>query len=204
MERRPIKTRSRAWAHRVSGMLIRAGLTPNQVSLLGVVFGLGAGALLVWRAARPLWLIIAAGCIQLRLLCNMLDGLMAIEGEHKSPTGDLFNELPDRAEDAAILVGAGYAVQCPTLGWAAALAAVLTAYVRAFGGALGKPQDFCGPIAKPQRMFVVTLGCLGAAVEVLLDRQPALLRWALLLALAGTIITVGRRTLRLARALEAK
>jgi phosphatidylglycerophosphate synthase len=204
MERRPIKTRSRNWAHQLSAALIRTGRTPNQVSLLGIVFGLAAGALLLRWASLPFCLLIAAACIQLRLLCNMLDGLMAVEGGRKSPTGDLFNELPDRIEDIAILVGAGYAARCPALGWAAALAAVVTAYVRAFGGALGQPQDFCGPMAKPHRMFVVTLGCLGTAIELWLGRQPIALSVALIIVLAGAILTAARRTLHLARAVETK
>lgn len=41
------------------------------------------------------------------------------------------------------------------LGLSAALAALLTAYVRAEGKALGAPQQYCGPMAKPQRMLVV-------------------------------------------------
>jgi phosphatidylglycerophosphate synthase len=59
--------------------------------------------------------------IQLRLLCNLLDGMVAIEGGFKTKTGEIFNELPDRLSDALILIGAAYSV--PTvaathdLGW---------------------------------------------------------------------------------------
>jgi len=45
------------------------------------------------------------------------------------------------------------------------LAAALTAYVRVFGGSLGLPQDFRGPMAKQQRMAVMTGGCILAAIE---------------------------------------
>ena len=44
--------------------------------------------------------------------------------------------------------------------------ALLTAYVRLLGGALGQPQRFTGPLAKPQRMFVVTVACLASLVEL--------------------------------------
>jgi phosphatidylglycerophosphate synthase len=40
-----------------------------------------------------------AACIQLRLLCNLLDCMVAIEGGKSAPTGALFNEMPDRFAD---------------------------------------------------------------------------------------------------------
>jgi phosphatidylglycerophosphate synthase len=87
---------------------------------------------LVTAVAAPWHLLVGAAAVQLRLLCNLLDGLVAIEGGRGSATGELFNELPDRVSDVLALVAAGYAVTwvawAPELGWAAALAAVLTAY----------------------------------------------------------------------------
>ena len=110
----------------------------------------------------------AAACIQLRLLANLLDGMLAVEGGLGSPAGELYNEIPDRLSDVLILAAAGYAIPAiawaPELGWGVAVLAVLTAYVRAFGGSLGQPQDFCGPMGKPQRMAVMTAGCIGAAI----------------------------------------
>lgn len=209
MDRRPIKTRSAGWAQGMSRGLVRIGLTPNLVSLIGIAFSAVAGGLL-WCSPcreggeRALLLALAAGFIQLRLLCNMLDGLMAVECGLKSKTGDLFNEVPDRIEDIFILAGAGVAAGSPALGLVAATLAVLTAYVRALGGSLGIKQDFCGPMAKPHRMFVTTLGCLAAAGEVMFCSARYALRGALLIVVAGAVVTALRRLLRLARALEAR
>ena len=57
------------------------------------------------------WLafVATAACVQLRLLCNLLDGMVAIEGGKSTPTGALFNEIPDRLADALFLVPLGYA-----------------------------------------------------------------------------------------------
>src|SRR5438105_2817615 len=49
--------------------------------------------------AEILLYLTAAGCIQLRLLCNLLDGMVAIEGGFRSRSGEVFNELPDRVSD---------------------------------------------------------------------------------------------------------
>lgn len=138
----------------------------------------------------------------------MLDGLLAIECGLKSKTGDLFNEVPDRVADISILLGAGYALQYPTwgitLGWTAALLAVLTAYVRLLGGSLGLVQDFGGPMAKQHRMFALTVGALAAASEVLVRGTTWSLAIALAIIVAGSAITLVRRLAGISRALEAR
>src|SRR5471030_593148 len=105
------------------------GLRPNTISILSVVFATVAAACLVVAGrtdgmARILcWLGAAAG-IQLRLLANLFDGMVAVEGGFRTKSGEIFNELPDRISDAVILAATGYAVPGPAwmhdLGWAAA------------------------------------------------------------------------------------
>lgn len=208
--RRQLRTRTRAWPPAVARALARAGVTPNEVSVASVVFAAAAGSALAAAGAHTAggaawWLVAAAAGIQLRLLCNMLDGLLAIEGGLRTPTGDLYNEIPDRAGDVLILLGAGCALRALpgglTLGWSAALLAVLTAYVRLLGGSLGLVQDFTGPMAKQHRMFVLTLGALLTAVEVTV-RGTLWALWAALLVIGlGAAVTLVRRTRRIARAL---
>jgi phosphatidylglycerophosphate synthase len=161
-----------------------------------------------------LLLLLAAAGIQLRLLCNLLDGMVAIEGGRKTRAGEVFNELPDRIADSVILVSAGYAAVPaagmawgPALGWGAALLAALTAYVRAFGTSLGTGQDFRGPMAKPQRMAVLTGACVVGALQPWtgFDAWSAgVLVVALAAVVAGSAVTVGRRTRRIVAELEAR
>jgi phosphatidylglycerophosphate synthase len=128
-------------------------------------------------------------------MCNLLDGMVAVEGGLKGKAGDLFNEAPDRFADVVLLLGAGHAVGAEWFGWMAACGAVLTAYVRAFGASVGQGQDFCGPLAKPQRMFFLTVGSLGAIAH-----RPVL-TWALWLIAVGAFFTAARRVVRLYRKL---
>jgi phosphatidylglycerophosphate synthase len=177
--------------------------------VLSIVFAAAAG-LALWRFGMVGgdWrlLVAAALGIQLRLLCNMLDGLLAVEGGFKSKLGDLYNEIPDRIADVAILVGAGYAVigmsYGEILGWSAALLAVLTAYVRLLAGSLGAQQFFIGPMAKQHRMFVVTVGCLLGALEFARFGTVRAVWVALIIVVVGSVITFGRRVGRVASELE--
>lgn len=212
--RRPLRTRDKRWAIGLAGWLAAAGVSPNAISLASIVFAALAGLCLLLTAethgvSRVLLFIAAAAAIQLRLLCNLIDGMVAVEGGRKSKSGEVFNDAPDRLADIAIFVAAGYALPglswAPALGWATALLAVLTAYVRMLGGAAGLAQDFVGPMAKQHRMALLTAGCVLAAIEALLRGDSRyMLLLALLIIAVGSIVTLARRLLRIVRALEAR
>ena len=111
--RRPLSTRDARWARALAGALARAGVNPNWISLASLCFA-GAGACLfaalpgATGGPRVALALAAAATIQLRLLANLLDGLVAVEHGRKQATGDLWNEVPDRFADVAFFLGAGY------------------------------------------------------------------------------------------------
>ena len=63
------------------------------------------GCWIVDTVHAGLLLIAAAGFIQLRRLCNLFDGMVAVEGGFKTKSGELYNDLPDRFSGALILAG---------------------------------------------------------------------------------------------------
>lgn len=211
--RRPLKTRSKGWATALAAALGKAGVSPDTISFLSIAFAvLGAASLLACGVSegglRVLWLILAAVCVQLRLLANMMDGMVAVEHGRGGPAGPIWNELPDRIADCLFLIAAGYGASflgqevAVWLGWTAAVLAVLTAYVRELGRGLGFPADFAGPMAKPHRMFVLTVGCLIAAAEPLWGGRGQVMMVVLGVIALGSVITVWRRTAHLAKRLE--
>lgn len=204
--RRPLKSRSTGWASAGAAWLTRAGATPNGISATSLAFaGLGALAFIAagrdWIAPWLGW-ITGAACIQLRLICNLLDGMVAIEGGKRSPTGGIWNEAPDRFADTLFLMGAGIGCGHPWAGAAAAWAAVMTAYTRSLGAELTGKQDFCGPFAKPQRMAFLTGATLLTPLDFLWNGIPRLLPAALWLIAAGATLTALRRLWRMARHLK--
>ncbi len=216
-DRRPLKSRDWSLSERASVRLADWGVSPNSISVFGMLAGLAAGAALALTpfvlrnegafATRAVWLT-AAVLIQARLLANLFDGMVAVRTGRASPLGELYNEIPDRVSDAAIFIGAGFAVGgSPAAGELAALFAVATAYVRAVGKAAAGRNDYCGPMAKPQRMAAMTVVC------VVLTLTPS--SWwtfasatefgpmavALLLVALGSFATCVRRVRRIARTL---
>jgi phosphatidylglycerophosphate synthase len=200
--RRPIAARQSGFARALVRRLLQTSITPNQISVASIGFAaLGALALLA-AGASPLFYVVAALGVQLRLLCNLLDGMVAVEGGRSSALGSLFNEFPDRIADSLLLVALGYAAGAPAVGWAAALLAALTAYVRVFGGALGLSQDFRGPMAKQHRMAVLTAACVIALIESYAHGTSYALTIAVWIIAIGSLATCGARTLEIARRLQ--
>lgn len=204
--RRPLKVRSTGWARVLAATLSKSGITPNTISALSVVAaGLGGLAFVAAGQGAIAWTagwIAGAALIQARLICNLMDGMVAVEGGKKSPTGELWNEVPDRIADPLLLVCAGWAVGLPWVGALAGWAALMTAYVRAVGATLTGVQDFCGPFAKQQRMAGLTVAALFTAAEPLWNGHGQIMKAAVIAIAAGTAITLVRRLLRLAAKLN--
>ncbi len=220
-DRRPISQRSHGWAQWLSKALVKANISPNFISFTCMIFAALSGACfyatsLAVGIDRILLCVGAALFCQLRLLANMMDGMVAVEGGKGSADGPIWNEMPDRVADIFILVGAGYAVSHTgmfdaSLGWAAAAFAVMTAYAREVGKSAGAPADFSGPMAKPHRMFWMTIAAiltifdpqLGPSVASLLDwgwtndgGKGVFIAFFLWFVLFGSIVTTFNRTRR--------
>jgi len=206
--RRPLKSRGTAWAAAAARVALATGISADGVSIVGIVISLIGATVLVTEVGAPWHFLLGAAAVQLRLLCNMLDGMVAVEGGRKSLYGPVYNELPDRIEDSLLLIAAGAAAGFDGLvfGMLAALLAAICAYVRLLGGTLGQPQDFVGPQAKPHRMFVLTVGLIAAFVEYFarwpVYRPSHILSLALAVICFGTLVTIVRRTFRIARRLR--
>jgi phosphatidylglycerophosphate synthase len=212
--RRPIAQRDRFYAKALTRWLANSKVTPNFISFTSIVFAVFGGLCFYAQGVtnsigdRTMLLIGAALFCQLRLLANMLDGMVAVEAGKGGPEGPIWNELPDRFADIFFLVGAGYGVAVlgladASLGWAAAVAAVMTAYVREVAKGAGAPPDFSGPMAKPHRMFVMTMAALISTLEPLWSWRGEILTYALWIVLVGSILTMLSRARRALKALKA-
>lgn len=197
-DRRPITSRETGWAKGLTRKLARTSVTPNQISIASMGFAALAGLAFYLSIGAEGWIRVcfllgAALCCQLRLICNLLDGLIAVEAGKGSPDGAFWNEAPDRVSDVLIFAGIGYGLGLPGLGWAAGALAVLTAYIRELGRATTGENDFSGPMAKPQRMATVT----GAALAAMFWNPALVLNIALWIVAIGAGATTLRRSARM-------
>lgn len=208
--RRPVAARSSRWAQSLAVWLAARGVSANAISVASFVFSLGCGAALVAGASVYAGsYLVAAALVPLRLLANLLDGLVAVEGGKATPLGPLYNEVPDRLSDVVILAALGHAAALAggpsvavAVGWAAATAAVMTAYIRELGRAIGMAADFGGPLAKQQRMWVVVGGAIVAAPASGLGLDGWVLTATVIVVFVGTALTVAGRLRRLSKVLR--
>jgi len=210
--RRPMGLRNTQWAAALTSFLAHRGIKPNWLSIGSVVFSLAAAASFVsLQTTGAKWqqiALLAAGivCVSLRGFCNLFDGLIAIEGGHKTASGEIFNDFPDRLSDPITLIGVGYcagsAGMAPVLGWVAAALAMLTAYTRVLGAAAGAKHCFLGPMAKTHRMAIIIIATVLSVFESATEFQGFAFTCGLAVIIVGCIVTVVRRLRVIVKELE--
>ncbi|MEP3639084.1 MAG: CDP-alcohol phosphatidyltransferase family protein [Paracoccaceae bacterium] len=197
--RRPLESRNSGWASKITALLAARNITPNQISQASMGAALIAGSAF-WLAGLAFNVILIGGLLfvaalacQMRLLCNLFDGMVAIEAGKSAHDGPFWNEFPDRIADVLIFAGIGFGLGSPALGFSAAMMAILTAYTRELGASIGLPPNFCGPMAKQHRMALATAAAVLAIFEPLLLPQGTILTIALWIVIIGAAATTGRR-----------
>ncbi|WP_084420278.1 CDP-alcohol phosphatidyltransferase family protein [Henriciella litoralis] len=207
--RRPIKSRNSGWAVQAAKWLAARRVTPNQISVASMGFAALGGLAFclvphIDGALRVFLLLVAIAGVQGRLLCNLFDGMVAVEHGAGGKDGPFWNEFPDRVSDFLLLTGAGIACGLPWLGLVAAALAIFVAYVRELGRANALPADFGGPMAKQHRMGVLTGACALAIFEPLWSSHDILLPAALGVISLGAVLTIFLRSRRLVAGLKSQ
>jgi CDP-diacylglycerol---glycerol-3-phosphate 3-phosphatidyltransferase len=164
-------TRFEAWVRRRAEALMsavgRVPLTPNQVTVVGLVLTFVAASLAALGQLR--WagvVLIFAGT------CDILDGALARSTNKSYPYGAFLDSTLDRYSEGAIYLGlAAYFVSAggPLQEWLvlATLAALggsfLVSYVRARAQSLGFTCE-TGIFARPERVVVTVIGLIFGGV----------------------------------------
>ena len=180
----------------LAASLVRAGVTPNQVTVGALLLSAAAGAIVAWTRAR--WsLLLLPPALFARMALNALDGMMAREHGMKTRLGSLLNELGDVISDALL-----YLPLALVPGWPAA--AVVCAVVLAGAGELagvaavqaGASRRYDGPMGKSDRAAV--FGALGLALGLgaPAGRWLDVVLWIVVGLLALTIANRARQALR--------
>jgi len=202
LSRRPIARIFRLTAQGATRFCVRLGIHPDAISYFSVVAA-AAAALAFWRSSnRPALLIVAPLFCYLRLWCNMLDGMVALASRRANARGEIFNDLPDRISDIVIFVGVAHSGWLnPFLGYWAAIAALLTAYIGTLGQAVGVQREFSGWMSKPWRMVLLSLGSWLTFGDLSFRHHTAL-ACACTLIIIGCLQTSAQRLARILRALR--
>jgi len=149
-------------------LLAKAHVTPNALTLLGVLGSAGAAVLL----ARGQFLaggivVLAAGAL------DVLDGALARATGQVTRFGAVFDSVMDRVSEAAVLFGLLYyyadrdAREESLLIFAALAGSMLVSYIRARGEILGIPIRE-GLFTRAERVIVIGVGSMIDQVRIAL------------------------------------
>lgn len=175
-----------------------AGLGPNQVTLLGLAFGLAACALWAWTGNPFLFaaLLLAGGYF------DALDGAVARRLNRQTPWGGYLDALCDRVFDSAVL----FALAWKTSHWAVCMLALVGAYTVSYAKARAALEAPVSNLGWPHLMgreervlgLALTLVLWGALPDFRLAGLD-LFVWCLAAMTAGMFLTAGLRFLHARR-----
>lgn len=183
-----LKKKFEEWVATRVGVLASVGLTPNAVTLLGLVASLAAAwCYLNWRLSG-LMLPAAAGLVLLSGLLDALDGALARACGGASAFGGFLDSVTDRYSDAVVLSAVVVSGLCdPAWGLAAVVGSMMVSYARARAEAAGVGMAAVGFTERAERMLLL------AAVTFAAYFWLEVLGWGVVLLAALSHLTVLQR-----------
>lgn len=156
---------ARLWTPRlfrpVIGGLIRLGITPNMLTLAGLVLAILAGI-----SAAVGWLLAAALCFLVSGILDSLDGELARQGQMQSRLGPFVDSITDHYGDFALYLGIAWWALFATsvdkitvlLVFIAMFGSLVGSHVRSRAGMLGIDTKNVGMVTRAERSILLVLG----------------------------------------------
>lgn len=133
-----------------------AGVTPNMVTVLGLLASLASAWAYYSRASSPILLPAAGALILLSGLFDAVDGVIARTAGKVTSFGGFFDSVSDRYADAFVLAGVTLGGLCnPIAGFAALIGSLMVSYTRSRAEAAGVPMAGVGLAERAERMLIL-------------------------------------------------
>lgn len=189
------KLKQKIQAHMVSVAKAahKVGLTPNQISAIGIVFAiLSAFSYLESQLFEPYLLIASPIFLLISGFFDALDGVVARLYGQTTLFGGFIDSLLDRYADSIIIVGIILGGLC-ILEWglAALIGSLLVSYTRARAEAAGVKMETVGLAERAERMIILIIASFIAIVWK--DALSWALSWAIVILAILTNLTVLQR-----------
>ncbi len=166
-------------------LFIKLGVTPNQVSLLSLVFGFGCALAFSMR-----YFAFGSLLLGLSALLDLVDGSVARNNHSESDFGAVFDWITDKYVDAAVILGVGFSgvpvithlIDAPPLADFGVVAVALfgsmintfikpvvyaeIGYRERVDGKIDDPLENIGFFGRPETVLVLVLGGLTGYIWV--------------------------------------
>jgi archaetidylinositol phosphate synthase len=153
-----LKQRVQFWMTAEAKMAHSIGLTPNQISAIGIAFAT-LSALAYWKwQFQTLFPILAPLLLLASGFCDALDGALARLYGEATTFGGFLDSLLDRYADAIIFCGIILGGLCdPFWGLAALMGSLLVSYARARSEAAGVKMETVGIAERAERLVILAI-----------------------------------------------
>jgi archaetidylinositol phosphate synthase len=153
-----LKQRVQIWMSTTAKLAHSIGLTPNQVSTVGIAFAV-LSALAYWKWQFHTLLPILAPLLLLASgFCDAIDGALARLYGEATTFGGFLDSLLDRYADAIIFCGIILGGLCdPFWGLAALIGSLLVSYARARAEAAGVKMETVGIAERAERLIILAI-----------------------------------------------
>jgi archaetidylinositol phosphate synthase len=167
-------------------------LTPNVITIVGVVFAFFSAFVYVKWQMNTLLLLLATALLLLSGFCDALDGVVArIYGEG-TVFGGFLDSLLDRYADAVVYVGIMFGGLCDFhWGLAAIIGSLLVSYSRARAEAAGIKMESIGLAERAERILIIA----GASLVGVFWQPVTVMNVAVILLAVLTNLTVLQRSI---------
>jgi CDP-diacylglycerol---glycerol-3-phosphate 3-phosphatidyltransferase len=142
-------------------LLMRARITPNQLTLAGLVLAIIAGV-----SAAIGWLPLAATVLLLSGFLDALDGELARQSESQTPFGAFLDSICDHYGDFAVYLGIAWQTLhsgehvTVLLTLVAMFGSLVGSQIRSRAGMMGLDTKDVGVFTRAERIIVLVLGLL--------------------------------------------
>lgn len=142
-------------------VLHRRQITANTITLAAIVWSAILGLLLFLSPGHPVYLLVVAFGLLLRMALNALDGMMARTYRQQSKLGEILNELGDVVSDTLIFCGL---FAFPFSNKGLVFLFIVLSIINEFAGILAKiisgERRYDGPMGKSDRALLIGLWCI--------------------------------------------
>ncbi len=179
----------------------KIGLTPNRLSLIGLILAFSSAIVYTqWQVDR-LYLLYATALLLLSGFCDVLDGLTARLHHKATFFGGFLDSLLDRYADAAVYVCVIISGLCDALwGLVALVGSLLVSYSRARAEAAGLKLESIGIAERAERMIILAI----VSVAAFFYRPELMMNAGMILIAMLSNLTVMQRSIFAYRMLKKK
>jgi archaetidylinositol phosphate synthase len=171
-----------------------AGVTPNTVTIMGLIVSLASAWCFYSWTSSPLLLPAAALLILLSGLFDAVDGIIARTKGKVTAFGGFLDSVSDRYADAMVLAGITLGGLCnPVAGFAALIGSLMVSYTRSRAEAAGVSMAGVGLAERAERMLIL------AAVTFIAVFWIDALNYGVILLAVLSHVTVIQRTMHFKR-----